>query len=160
MRTPVRALDPSPQTYRVLVTVTADDAADAGPVPALFVAVTVNVYVPGARLANVHDVVAEVQVVPLPAPLPLAVTVEPVTAAPPFHGADQDTVAVLAIVLSRIYTLRNQLVRGGATWGGSVNREQLRDCTSLMAKLVPLVVQVMMDHPQALWGDACYPVIA
>lgn len=74
--------------------------------------------------------------------------------------ARQDTVTLLSIVLSRIYTLRNQLVHGGATWGGSVNREQLRDCTSLMAKLVPLVVQVMMDHPQALWGDACYPVIA
>ena len=51
----------------------------------------------------------------------------------------QDTVTVLSIVLSRIYTLRNQLVHGGATWGSSVNREQLRDCTNFMAKLVPLV---------------------
>ena len=40
----------------------------------------------------------------------------------------QDTVTVLSIVLSRIYTLRNQLVHGGATWNGSVNREQMRDC--------------------------------
>jgi hypothetical protein len=71
----------------------------------------------------------------------------------------QDTVTVLSIALSRIYTLRNQLVHGGATWGGSVNREQLRDCTNLMAKLVPLVIEVMMDHPQTLWGDACYPVV-
>jgi hypothetical protein len=29
----------------------------------------------------------------------------------------QDTVTVLSIVLSRIYTLRNQLIHGGATWG-------------------------------------------
>ena len=45
---------------------------------------------------------------------------------------------MLSIVLSRIYVLRNQLVHGGATWGSSVNREQLRDCTRFMAKLVPL----------------------
>ena len=71
----------------------------------------------------------------------------------------QDTVTVLSIVLSRIYTLRNQLIHGGATWGSSVNREQLRDCTNFMAKLVPLVIEVMMDHPETLWGDACYPVV-
>ena len=61
--------------------------------------------------------------------------------------AARDTVTVLAIVLSRIYTLRNQLVHGGATWNGSVNREQMRDCVNLMGKLVPLVIEVMMDHP-------------
>ena len=71
----------------------------------------------------------------------------------------QDTVTVLSIVLSRIYTLRNQLIHGGATWGSSVNREQLRDCTHFMAKLVPLTIEIMMDHPGTLWGDACYPVV-
>jgi hypothetical protein len=71
----------------------------------------------------------------------------------------RDTVTVLAIVLSRIYVLRNQLVHGGATWGSSVNREQLRDCTNFMAKLVPLVIEVMMDHPGTLWGAGCYPVV-
>jgi hypothetical protein len=70
-----------------------------------------------------------------------------------------DTVTVLGVVLSRIYTLRNQLVHGGATWNSSVNREQVRDCTSLMAKLVPLVIEVMLDHPDALWGDAVWPVV-
>ena len=71
----------------------------------------------------------------------------------------QDTVTVLAIVLSRIYVLRNQLVHGGATWGSSVNREQLCDCTHFMAKLVPLVIEVMMDHPDTLWGQGTYPVV-
>ena len=71
----------------------------------------------------------------------------------------QDTVTVLSVVLARIYTLRNQVLHGGATWGSSVNREQLRDCTNFMAKLVPLVVEVMMDHPETLWGDAVYPVV-
>ena len=73
--------------------------------------------------------------------------------------AKQDTVTVLSIVLSRIYTLRNQLVHGGATWRSGVNRDQLRVCTNLMSKLVPLVIEVMMDHPETLWGVACYPVV-
>jgi len=73
--------------------------------------------------------------------------------------AGHDTVTVLSIVLSRIYTLRNQLVHGGATWNSSVNREQMRDCGNLMGKLVPLVIEIMMDHPETLWGDACYPVV-
>jgi hypothetical protein len=72
---------------------------------------------------------------------------------------DRDTVTVLGVVLSRIYTLRNQLMHGGATWNSSVNREQIRDCTHLMGKLVPLVIEIMLDHPEALWGDACYPVV-
>jgi hypothetical protein len=71
----------------------------------------------------------------------------------------QDTVTVLSIVLSRIYVLRNQLVHGGATWGSSVNRDQLRDCANFMAKLVPLVIEVMMDHPGTLWGQGTYPVV-
>jgi hypothetical protein len=28
-----------------------------------------------------------------------------------------------------------------------------------MGKLVPLVIEVMMDHPGTLWGDAVYPVV-
>ena len=61
--------------------------------------------------------------------------------------------------VNRIYTLRNQLLHGGATWGGAVNREQLRDCSKLLGKLVPLIIELMMDHPNTLWGDACYPVV-
>ena len=71
----------------------------------------------------------------------------------------RDTLTVLSVVLSRIYTLRNQLVHGGATWNSSVNRDQIRDCTNLMGKLVPMVIEIMLDHPEALWGDACYPVV-
>jgi hypothetical protein len=72
---------------------------------------------------------------------------------------ERDTVTLLSIVLSRLYTLRNQLMHGGATWGSSVNRTQVRDCSSLLGKLVPLVIEIMMDHPETLWGDACYPVV-
>jgi hypothetical protein len=40
-----------------------------------------------------------------------------------------------------------------------VNRDQLRDCAAFMAKLVPLVIEVMMDHPETLWGPGTYPVV-
>lgn len=73
--------------------------------------------------------------------------------------AARDTVTVLCIALSRIYLLRNQLVHGGATWGGSVNRDQLRDAVNLMGKLAPLVIEIMMDSPDTLWGDASFPVV-
>jgi hypothetical protein len=73
--------------------------------------------------------------------------------------AHRRTNVVLGIVLSRIYTLRNQLIHGGATWNGKVNRAQIRDCTRFMARLAPLVIEIMMDHPETLWGDPCYPVV-
>ena len=59
----------------------------------------------------------------------------------------------------RNHPLCNQLIHRGATWNESVNREQMRDCVNVMGKLVPRVIEVMMDHPQTLWGDACYPVV-
>ena len=62
-------------------------------------------------------------------------------------------------MLQRIYTLRNQLIHGGATWNSKVNRAQVQDCANLMGKLVPVIVDIMMSHPMAVWGDACYPVV-
>ena len=73
--------------------------------------------------------------------------------------ASHDTLKTLGIVLSRMYTLRNQLVHGGATWNSGVNRDQLRDCTAFLGKLVPYVILLMLDNPNTLWGDACYPVV-
>ncbi len=71
----------------------------------------------------------------------------------------QDTQTILGVVLSRLYTLRNQLMHGGATWNSAVNRDQIRDCVNLLSKIVPLVIELMLDHPETLWGDACYPVV-
>lgn len=73
--------------------------------------------------------------------------------------AREATLQVLGIALSRVYTLRNQLLHGGATWNGKVNRHQVRDCTRMMARLVPLVIEIMLDHPQAKWPKPSYPVI-
>lgn len=58
-----------------------------------------------------------------------------------------------------IYTLRNQLVHGGATWCGAVNREQVRDCANIMANLVPIIIEIVMDNPDENWGEVSYPVV-
>lgn len=72
--------------------------------------------------------------------------------------ARQDMGAVLSIVFSRLYTLRNQLLHGGATWNSSVNRDQLRDGTAILSDIVPVLIEIMMNHPGELWGEPCYPV--
>jgi hypothetical protein len=70
-----------------------------------------------------------------------------------------NTENALLIVLDRLYILRNQLVHGGATYSGAVNRAQLKDGAHLMGELVPTLIRIMMDNPNTLWGDAIYPVI-
>lgn len=70
-----------------------------------------------------------------------------------------ETARVLTVVFDRLYTLRNQLVHGGATWNGSINRSQVRDGSRIMAHLVPTIIHLMMNNPNALWGDAAYPVV-
>lgn len=71
-----------------------------------------------------------------------------------------NTNAVLQIVFHRLYTLRNQLVHGGATWNGEVNRDQVRDCANLLGRFVPLIIATLMDHPGEDWGPVHYPVVA
>ncbi|MBL4941613.1 MAG: hypothetical protein JKY81_08110 [Colwellia sp.] len=66
---------------------------------------------------------------------------------------------LITIVLQRMYTLRNQMMHGGATWNSSANRTQIRDSVSFLSKLVPFVIDIMMNNPDQLWGDANYPVI-
>lgn len=69
-----------------------------------------------------------------------------------------DTAKVLSIVLARLYTLRNQLIHGGATWNSSINRSQIKDSCYILGKLVPIFIEIMMHNPDELWGQPCYPV--
>lgn len=71
--------------------------------------------------------------------------------------AEADTSGVLQVVFSRLYTLRNQMVHGGATWQSSANRKQLQDANKLLMDMLPLIINIMMANPNTLWGDAIYP---
>ena len=70
-----------------------------------------------------------------------------------------DTAGVLAVVFDRLYTLRNQLVHGGATWNSSVNRNQLRDAVQILGRLVPAMLHLMMEHSGRVWGEPSFPVV-
>ncbi len=72
--------------------------------------------------------------------------------------AQQDTERVLYEVFVRLYTLRNQLMHGGATWNSSVNRAQVRDGRALLARVLPVLLGVMMDHPSRFEGQPFYPM--
>lgn len=73
--------------------------------------------------------------------------------------AERDTLVILAAVFDRLYVLRNQLVHGGATWGSSVNRAQVRDGARILSFMVPLFIDLMIDNPDADWGRPYYPVV-
>ncbi len=73
---------------------------------------------------------------------------------------DGDTLRVLITVFDRLYVLRNQLAHGGATWGSSVNRAQVRDGANLIAFLAPHFIGLMLRNPKEEWGAAYYPVVS
>lgn len=71
----------------------------------------------------------------------------------------QDTARVLYAVFQRLYTLRNQLMHGGATWNSSVNRQQVRDGRAILNSVLPVMLGVMMDAPESFKGKPFYPVV-
>lgn len=71
----------------------------------------------------------------------------------------QDTVNILSSLFPRIYTLRNQIIHGGATWQSGVNRDQVRDCTALLETLVPVFIKLMMEDVGGDWDMPSYPVV-
>ena len=73
--------------------------------------------------------------------------------------ATHDTVKILSSLFPRIYTLRNQIVHGGATWQSAVNRDQVRDCSALLEILVPIFIQIMMENKEGDWDMPSYPVV-
>ncbi len=70
-----------------------------------------------------------------------------------------DSKALLINVFSRLYVLRNQIIHGGATWNSSLNRKQIRDCSNILAIIVPVVILILMNNPKESWGEPIYPVI-
>jgi len=70
-----------------------------------------------------------------------------------------DSARVLSFIFDRLYVLRNQLVHGGATWNSGINRAQVRDGAAILAFLVPVFVDLMMENPAGNWGRPFYPVV-
>ncbi|HET8941669.1 MAG TPA: hypothetical protein VFN13_06765 [Rudaea sp.] len=72
---------------------------------------------------------------------------------------DGKTDLVLSVVFDRLYVLRNQLLHGGATWNSRANRTQVKGGANLMLAVIPVVIELMLDHPEVDFGEILYPVV-
>ena len=75
----------------------------------------------------------------------------------------RDARTVIEEVLRRLYTLRNQILHGGTTFAKGKGRDQLKDGSEIMAKLVPVIVEIMRtdieNNPDSdVWGRVAYPL--
>jgi len=41
----------------------------------------------------------------------------------------------------------------------SRNRSQISQRAEIMGQVVPIVIHLMMEDYQRVWGEACYPVV-
>lgn len=71
----------------------------------------------------------------------------------------QNIEGLLEVVLERLYTLRNQLIHGGATYNSKLNRTQLRDACNIMQLLIPIIIDIMLENGDHDWGEIAYPVV-
>ena len=67
---------------------------------------------------------------------------------------------LLVVLFDRLYVLRNQLVHGGATWSGTLNRDQVIAGERFIAFLVPRMVDLMLSKPEGDWGTPYYRPVA
>ena len=69
-----------------------------------------------------------------------------------------DTVEILSRVFSRLYTIRNQIIHGGSTCGSYLNRQQVSDGASLLLKVLPIILIIMMKNysDDCTWGLPFY----
>jgi hypothetical protein len=68
--------------------------------------------------------------------------------------------ALLDRVLDRIHFVRNQLVHGGSTFNGRLNRTAVRRASQMLDHLLACFLQILMEHGYVDdWGELCYPPI-
>ena len=70
----------------------------------------------------------------------------------------KDTSKILLILFDRLYTLRNQILHGAATWNSNVNRSQINDGSNILSSLVPQFIFIMMKNHNKNWGSLAYPI--
>lgn len=73
--------------------------------------------------------------------------------------AKHNVSGLLQIVLGRLYTLRNQLLHGGATYKSKLNRSQVKDGANILGFILPVIIDIMLQHPEEDWGTINYPPV-
>ena len=74
--------------------------------------------------------------------------------------SEKNTERVLNELFDRLYVLRNQIIHGGSTWAGAINRAQVRDGAEILGSLIPVFVDLMMDNPVHPWKEPIFPVVS
>ncbi|MEL3909302.1 MAG: HEPN domain-containing protein [Treponemataceae bacterium] len=72
---------------------------------------------------------------------------------------DLDTAKILNIIFGRLYTLRNQILHGGATFESSTNIAQKKEACTFLLNILPAIIKIIMDNAGVNWGQAYYPVV-
>ncbi|WP_180089759.1 MULTISPECIES: HEPN domain-containing protein [unclassified Acinetobacter] len=73
---------------------------------------------------------------------------------------EKDSVDILMVLFNRMYTLRNQMVHGGATYKSSVNRKHLQDGCTILSALLPVFMVILLENAETLdLGKPFYPVV-
>ena len=73
---------------------------------------------------------------------------------------DQDTPELLSLVFERLYTLRNQLMHGSATYQSSVNRQQVYNGGSILSYIVPQFIELVLENSHVDLGEPNYPLVS
>lgn len=78
------------------------------------------------------------------------------------RGKNFDFVTVLGFAFDRLYTLRNQLIHGNASWRDKYNRSSLKVGNAVLGSCIPVILEIMLaataKNPDMLWGGrVAYP---
>ncbi|MDG2030855.1 MAG: HEPN domain-containing protein [Phycisphaerales bacterium] len=67
------------------------------------------------------------------------------------------------LLLYRVYTMRCQLVHGGATHGGRLNRHSVADCGRLLHRVLDITLRILIERVEDIGdsiGPICYPPVS
>ena len=71
----------------------------------------------------------------------------------------KDTPEILIAVFNHLYTLRNQIMHGGATYDSQINRLQIKDGCQILLALIPAIIEIVLNNSNNDWGKPFYPVV-
>ena len=71
----------------------------------------------------------------------------------------RNTPQLLSLVFERLYTLRNQLMHGSATYQSSVNRKQVYNGGMILSYVVPRFIELVLENPHIDLGEPNYPLV-
>lgn len=71
----------------------------------------------------------------------------------------RQTGLLLEVVFDRLYVLRCSLMHGGATWDSQVNRQSVQDGVLVLGELLPVLLQLLIEHPALDLGPLAFPVV-